>query len=257
MNIVVCVKQVPDTWAEKRLDPSDNTLDRASADGVLNELDEYAIEEALRLKEADASGASTVTALTMGPDTAVDTVKKALQMGADAAVHVSDPALHGACAVQTAQVLAKALGTLQWDLVVLGSESTDARTSVVPAMLAEIAGVPQLTMARKVTVDGSAVTHRAPDRVRLRQGRGEPAGGRVRGREDQRAALPVLQGDHGGEEEAADHAVRRRPRRGRRGRPPRSTPSSNRPPRSGGTIVKDEGDGGVKLAEFLAAQKII
>ena len=73
----------------------------------------------------------------MGPDRAADSIRKALSMGADKAIHVSDPALHGSCAMQTAKVLAKALGTTEWDLVVAGSESTDARLSIVPALLAE------------------------------------------------------------------------------------------------------------------------
>src|SRR6266576_7316293 len=119
MNIVVCVKQVPDTWAEKKLDPTDKTVDRASVDAVMNEIDEYAVEEALRLKEAHGG---EVTVLSMGPDRAGETIRKALSMGADKAVHVSDEALHGSGAIQTAEALAAALGTLQWDLVVAGSE---------------------------------------------------------------------------------------------------------------------------------------
>ena len=155
MNIVVLVKQVPDTWAERTLSPDDKTLDRASVDGVINEIDEYAIEEGLRLKEAHGG---EVTVLTMGPERASESIRKALSMGADKAIHVSDPALHGACAMQTAKVLAKALGTTEWDLVVAGSESTDARLSVVPSLLAEALGVGQLPPARKVTVDGSRGT---------------------------------------------------------------------------------------------------
>src|SRR6266576_3260469 len=135
MNIVVCVKQVPDTWAEKKLDPADKTVDRAGVDGVMNEIDEYAVEEALRLKEAQGG---EVTVLTMGPAKAVETIRKALSMGADKAVHVVDDALHGTDALGTSHALAKALGTIDgWDLVIAESESTDARMSVVPAMLAE------------------------------------------------------------------------------------------------------------------------
>ena len=155
MNIVVLVKQVPDSWAERKLSDSDKTLDRESVDAVINEIDEYAIEEGLRLKEAHGG---EVTILSMGPDRANESIRKALSMGADKAVHVSDPALHGACAIQTAKVLAKAVGTTEWDLVIAGAESTDARLSVIPALLAEALGVPQLTHARKVTVDGSTVT---------------------------------------------------------------------------------------------------
>src|ERR1700712_66445 len=122
MNIVVLVKQVPDTWAHRTLSDSDRTLNRDAVDAVINEIDEYAIEEGLRLKEAHDG---EVTILSMGPDRAADSIRKALSMGADKAIHVSDPALHGSCAMQTARVLAAALGTTQWDLVVAGSESTD------------------------------------------------------------------------------------------------------------------------------------
>ena len=154
MNIVVCVKQVPDTWSEKKLDPSDNTLDRGATDPVMNEMDEYAVEEALRLQEASGG---EVTVLCMGPESATETVRKALSMGADKAIHVLDDGLHGSDAVGTSLALAKAVATTSYDLVVLGSESSDALMSVVPAMLAERLGVPQLTFAKEVTVDGSAV----------------------------------------------------------------------------------------------------
>src|SRR4051794_34692688 len=138
MNIVVCVKQVPDTWAEKKLSDTDKTVDREGVDGVMNELDEYAVEEALRIKESLESkgGSGEVTVLTMGPDKSVETIRKALSMGADQAVHLVDPALHGSDALATSYALAKALGTIEHDLVILGVESTDARTSLLPAMLA-------------------------------------------------------------------------------------------------------------------------
>jgi electron transfer flavoprotein beta subunit len=155
MNIVVCVKQVPDTATERKLRADDKTLDRDAADGVLNELDEYAVEEALRLKEAHGG---EVTVLTMGPDKAAETIRKALAMGADKAVHLIDDALHGSDTLSTSYALAQALGTTGFDLVILGSESTDARTGVLAAMLAERLGVPQLTLARKVEVNGSSIT---------------------------------------------------------------------------------------------------
>ena len=116
MNIVVLVKQVPDTATERKLNADDKTLDRAASDGVINELDEYAIEEALLLKEKHGG---EVTILTMGPDQATDSIRKALSMGADKAVFVNDDALHGSDAIQSAYALAQALGTLEFDLVVL------------------------------------------------------------------------------------------------------------------------------------------
>src|SRR6266487_4015973 len=155
MNIVVLVKQVPDTEGDRKLNPADNTVDRAAFDLVINYIDEFAIEEGLRLKEAHGG---EVTILTVGPERATESIRKALSMGADKAIHVSDEALHGSDAIQTAKVIAKALGTLEWDLVIAGSEATDTRVSVVPALVAEALGVAQLSQARKVAVDGSTVT---------------------------------------------------------------------------------------------------
>src|SRR5690625_2039844 len=154
MNIVVLVKQVPDTATERKLNEEDNTLDRAASDGVINELDEYAVEEALLLKEKHGG---EVTVLTMGPDKAKDTIRKALSMGADKAVWVKDEALHGSDALQTAYTLSKALGSIEDDVVVLGSASPGARTGVLGAALAEYLGVPQLSLACKVDVDGNAM----------------------------------------------------------------------------------------------------
>src|SRR3954453_10088593 len=122
MNIVVLVKQVPDSGSQRSLDPADNTVARAAADNVVNEIDEYAIEEALVVKEAQGG---EVTVLTVGPDSATDAIRKALSMGADKAVHVSDEAIKGSDAVQISAVLAAALGQLEYDLVICGAEATD------------------------------------------------------------------------------------------------------------------------------------
>src|SRR3978361_1697478 len=151
MNIVVLVKQVPDSGSERKLDPADNTVARASADNVINEMDEYAIEEALTVKEAQGG---EVTVLSVGPDSATDAIRKALSMGADKAVHVVDDALHGSDAVQTSPLLAAALALLEYDPVRCGGEATDSQMSVMPALLAERLGIPQLSGARKLTVDG-------------------------------------------------------------------------------------------------------
>ena len=123
MNIVVCVKQVPDTAVERTLRPGAGTLDRESPDGLINELDEYAIEEGLKIAEAHGG---EVTILSMGPAKAAESIRKALSMGADKAVHVSDEALAGSDALVTSLVLAEALKATGFDLVILGSESTDA-----------------------------------------------------------------------------------------------------------------------------------
>jgi electron transfer flavoprotein beta subunit len=259
MNIVVLVKQVPDTSAERRLDPSDNTLDRESVDAVINEIDEYAIEEGLLLKEAHGG---EVTILTVGPDRATESIRKALSMGADKAVHVSDPAIHGSDAIQTAKVIAKALGTLEWDLAIAGSEATDTRVSVVPALVAEALGVTQLTQARKVTVDGPTVTIErlsdtgydivqgaTPAVISVVEKINEPRYPSFKGIMAAKSK-PVqtlttadlgLGADEVGLATAATQVVS----------------FEVAPPRQAGQIVKDEGDGGQKIAEFLASKKLV
>ena len=124
MNIVVCMKQVPDTAVERTL-IGEGTLDRASLDGLINELDEYAIEEGLKIAEAHGG---EVTILSMGPGKASESIRKALSMGAGKAVHVTDDGLAGSDALATSAALAAALKQIGFDLVILGSESTDART---------------------------------------------------------------------------------------------------------------------------------
>src|SRR3954452_24973442 len=148
MNIVVCVKYVPDATADRQFE-SDNTVDRVAVDGLLSELDEYAVEQALQLKEkAGDAEESVVTALCIGPEKAVDAVRKALQMGADKGVHVVDEAIAGSDYAATSLVLAKAIEKIvSPDIVMCGMASTDASGGVVPAMLAERLGLPQVTLA--------------------------------------------------------------------------------------------------------------
>jgi len=259
MKIVVCVKQVPDTAVERTLTPGDGTLDRASLDGLINELDEYAIEEGLKIAEAHGG---EVTILSMGPEKAAESVRKALSMGADKAVHVADDGLAGSDALATSLVLAEALKSVGFDLVICGSESTDARTGVVPAMLAERLGVPQLTLAAKVDTDGSSVTvHRVTDDgyavvrgplpavVSVVEKINEPRYPTFKGIMAAKkkpvqiltlADIPAAAGS-AGLANAATHVA----------------DFAARPPRQAGVIVKDEGDGGAKAAGFLAERKFI
>jgi len=159
VNIVVCVKYVPDATAEQKFE-SDNTVDRVSVPGLLSELDEYAVEQSLQLKEKNADPESvTVTALTVGPDAAADAIRKALQMGADRGVHVVDEAVAGSDAPATSRVLAAAIKRLGEseggvDVVVCGMASTDGAMSVVPAMLAERLDLPQVTLGSVVESQG-------------------------------------------------------------------------------------------------------
>ncbi|MGZ8724811.1 MAG: electron transfer flavoprotein subunit beta/FixA family protein, partial [Aeromicrobium sp.] len=157
MNIVVCVKYVPDATADRTFNSSDNTVDRVGVDGLLSELDEYAVEQALQIVEA---GEGEVTVLTVGPDQASDAIRKALQMGAHKGVHVSDDAIHGSDAAATSLVLAEAIKKLEYDLVVFGMTSTDGGLGVVPTMVAERIGLPAVTFGSEVTADGSTISIR-------------------------------------------------------------------------------------------------
>ncbi|HLI37957.1 MAG TPA: electron transfer flavoprotein subunit beta/FixA family protein [Streptosporangiaceae bacterium] len=259
MNIVVCVKQVPDTAVERKLKPEDSTLDREAVDGLINELDEYAIEEGLQIAEAHGG---EVTILSMGPEKAAESIRKALSMGADKAVHLVDDGLAGSDALTTSYALAQVLQSIGFDLVVLGSESTDARMGVMAAMLAERLGVPQLSLASKVEIDGGTVRinrlsedgyHKVEGSLpavigvveKINEPRYPSFKGIMAAKKKPVATMsiadagidPANVGLANAATEVADFA--------------------DRPPRQAGTIVKDEGDGGVKAAEFLAANKFI
>jgi len=259
MNIVVCVKQVPDTWSERTLRESDSTLDRDAADAVINELDEFAIEEGLRLAEAHGG---EVTILSMGPDRATESIRKALSMGADKAVHLLDDALAGSDALATSAALAAVLGQIGFDLVILGSESTDARTGLLPAMLSERLGVPQLSYASKVEIDGTSITINRladygydtvvaslPAVVSVVEKINEPRYPSFKGimAAKKKPVQTMTVSDIGidasqvGLANAASEVLS----------------FAKRPARQEGTIVTDEGDGGGKAAEFLAGRKFI
>jgi electron transfer flavoprotein beta subunit len=265
MNIVVCVKYVPDATADRQFE-SDNTVDRVGVDGLLSELDEYGVEQSLQIKEK-AGDDTTVTALCVGPEKALDAVRKALQMGADKGVHVIDDAIAGSDAAATSLVLAKAIEKLgaetPVDLVVGGLASTDAGMSVVPAMLAERLGLPQVTLASVVEFQG--------DQVRIKRD-GDTATEVVGG------TMPLVLSvtDQSGEARYPSFkgimAAKKKPLEtwslsdlgvdaGEVGAGAAWTEvveTTARPPRTAGEIVKDEDGSGAKaLTEFLASKKFI
>ena len=265
MNIVVCVKYVPDATADRQFE-SDNTVDRVGVDGLLSELDEYAVEQALQLKEKLGED-TEVTALTIGPEKAVDAVRKALQMGADKGIHVSDDAIAGSDYVATSLVLAKAIEKAgdgsSVDLVVCGMASTDAGMSVVPAMLAERLGLPQVTFASVIETQG--------DQVRIKRD-GDTATEVIGG------TMPLVLSvtDQTGEARYPSFkgimAAKKKPLEtwslsdlgvdaGDVGLSVAWTEveeTTARPPRTAGEIVTDEdGSGATALTEFLASKKFI
>jgi electron transfer flavoprotein beta subunit len=260
VKIVVCVKYVPDAQADRRFRDGDHTVDRAGVDGLLSELDEYAVEEALKLKEA--SDDATVTVLTMGPEQATDAIRKALQMGADEGVHVLDDALHGSDAIATSLVLAKAIEKLEPGLVLMGMASTDGGMSVVPAMAAERLGMPQVTFAGSLAVDGSTVRIERDGDVQT---------------EVIEATLPALVSvtdqinDPRYPSFKGIMAAKKKPVQtwsladlgvgaedvGLAAAWTAVDAVTARPPRQAGQVVTDEGDGGVRLVEYLAGAKLV
>lgn len=261
MNIVVCVKRVPDTAAEKKLDENDFTLDRESVEAIMNPVDEYAVEEAQKLR--DAAGEGEITILTMGPEAAdKEAVRKALAMGADKGVLVSDDALHGSDAMATAYALALALAQQDFDLCLLGSESTDARTSLVPQALGQLLGMTALTYVKHVELqDGKLTVHREeeggyavveaglPAVVSVVKGINEPRYATLKGiMAAKQKEVETLAGDDVGID--ASHV-------GLEGSKTKVLEAKPRPPKEKGEVVKDEGDGHVKLADFLQENKFI
>jgi electron transfer flavoprotein beta subunit len=267
MNIVVCVKHVPDATADRHFE-DDNTVDRVGVDGLLSELDEYAVEQALQIKEAaDDSDGVTVTVLSVGPEQATDAIRKALQMGADKAVHVVDDAIAGSDAPATSLVLAEAIKKIgadgAWDLVLCGMASTDGSMGVVPAMLAERLAVPAVTLGSEVKVDGSTVTIRRD---------GDTSTDTVEG------SMPLVLSvtDQSGEARYPSFkgimAAKKKPLEtwslSDLGVDPEQVGLSAawsvvesteaRPPRSKGEVVTDEdGSGATALVEFLASKKFV
>lgn len=153
MRIVVCAKQIPDPATPYKLDPDSHFVVRPE-DQVLDDTDRYGVEVGLQVAEA-AEG--SVTIVSMSPAGNLQGIRQALAMGADKAVVVDDESLRGADALTTARVLAAAVEREGYDLVVAGTESTDGYSGVVPQQLAELLGIPSLTFARNVEVEGETV----------------------------------------------------------------------------------------------------
>jgi electron transfer flavoprotein beta subunit len=147
VRIVVLLKPVPDSIGQERLGP-DFRVDRAAVPAVVNGNDEYALEAALKMR--DAAGEGTITVLSMAPAAAPETLRKALAMGADGGVLVTDPALEGSCTLSTARVLAAALGRLEFDLVMAGADTSDGGGGIVAAGVAALVGLPYLSYAAAI-----------------------------------------------------------------------------------------------------------
>ncbi|MGW4117772.1 electron transfer flavoprotein subunit beta/FixA family protein [Nocardia sp. NPDC004711] len=259
-NIVVLIKQVPDTWSERKLSSGDFTLDREAADAILDEINERAVEEALLIKEAQGG---EVTVLAAGPDRATEAIRKALSMGADKAIHINDPAIHGSDAVQTAYILAAALGQIEGiELVIAGNEATDGRAGAVPAIIAEYLGLPQLTHLRKLTVDGERIAGERetdegvfkleatlPAIVSVTEKINEPRFPSFKGimAAKKKEVQTFTLADLGVDPETVGVA----------NAGTQVTGVTPKPARTAGEKIVDEGEGGNQIATYLVGQKII
>ena len=248
MKIVALIKQVPDTYSERKLSDSDQTLDREGTEAVIDEINEGAVEAALQLKEANDG--SEVVVVSMGPDRATDAIRKALSMGADSAVHLSDEAIHGSCTVEG------------WDLIVAGEQASDGQIGAVPAMIADVLGVPALTHVVELNVDGSTatakretddgVTHltaELPAVVSIGEKANEPRYPSFKGIMAAKKK-PVETLDLAGAGIDASDV-------GLANALTSVTSAAPKPPKQAGEKVTDEGDGGQKIAEYLVGQKLI
>ncbi len=263
LNVVVCVKQVVDTEAEKKLDPTSFRLDRVSVENILNPYDEYAVEAAIQLKEEHDCN---VTILCMGPEAAQEAVRKALAMGADEAVMITDDALAGSDAQGTAYALAEALKTLtDCNLIIFGAMSTDAQTGLVPAAVGDQLGLPVLTGLSKLEfVDGSLSVRRQTDDGYVALSCPLPAVVSVaKGINEPR--YPSLKGIMGAkkkplEEKSAGDLGLSADKIGQDAAWTRVLSTTTPPPRQSGQRLDDDGSGQVgadKVIEFLQAQKLI
>lgn len=256
MKILVLAKEVPDTAAPRTLNAESGWLERSASEPVPDEINERTLEHALRFRDSGAE--VEIVVLAMVPDSATASVRKFLAMGADSAVIVSDPAIAGADAVRTAQILAAAVGKIAPDLVLAGNESTDGRAGMVPAMVSEILGWPILPALSELAITADAVegvTALEGETVRLRAE--FPAVAAVTERSAE-ARFPNFKGimqakkkpletwslaDAGAPAHGAASSV--------------MVSAQVRPAREAGVKVIDDGTAAQQLVDFLATQRLI
>lgn len=257
MKIVVLVKEVPDTYGERKLDLETGLADRAASEAVLDEISERALEVALAF--ADSNEAEVVV-LSMAPESAAATIRKGLAMGASSAVHVSDPALAGADLGLTARVLAAAIRRTGFDLVITGNLSTDGSGGVLPAMLAELLDVPNATALSSVEITAGAVsgTRNTDDSI-MRVSAELPAVVSIT------EALPTARFPNFKGIMAAKKKPFETLSMADLGLEPNDfsvamsimTAIAEKPPRTAGVKITDEGDGGTKIAEYLIENRLV
>ena len=258
MKIIVLVKEVPDTYGERKLDLETGLADRAASEAVLDEISERALEVAL--SHADTHADTEVVVMSMAPESAATTIRKGLAMGAASAVHVADPGLAGADLGLTARTLAAAIRRTGFDLVITGNLSTDGSGGVIPAMLAELLEVPNATALSSVDITDDSVT-----------GARNVEGGTMRVSAPLPAVISITEAlpDARFPNFKGIMAAKKKPfetvSAAELGIEPEDlsvatsimTAISEKPPRTAGVKIRDEGDGGTKIAEFLIENRLV
>ncbi|WP_166875098.1 electron transfer flavoprotein subunit beta/FixA family protein [Salinibacterium sp. ZJ450] len=258
MKIIVLVKEVPDTYGDRKLDLATGLADRGAGEVVLDEIAERSLEVALSF--ADKNADTEVVVLSMAPESASATVRKGLAMGATSAVQVADEALGGADLGLTAQVLAAAIQRTGFDLVIAGNLSTDGTGGVLPAMVAELLGVPQATSLTSIEIAADAVTGvRATDDGTMQVSAPLPALVSItealpdarfpnfkgimaaKKKPFETLSLADLDVDPDDPESARSIVIA----------------IAEKPARDAGVKIVDEGDAGEKLAEFLLQNRLV
>jgi electron transfer flavoprotein beta subunit len=258
MNVVVCVKQVPDPNSAGQLDPSTHTLKR-DGELVLDPGDEFGVEAGLQLAEKHGG---EVTVISMGPERGLDAVRKALAMGAARGMLISDDSLAGSDALTTAKVLAAAIRKQEFDVVITATESTDGYTGVVPQMLAGLLDIPAVTFAKSVSYEGDTlrverqtetgievVDARLPVVISVTAGVNEPR-------------YPSLKGIMGAKKKpqetlSLDELGVESERAGEAGSKTEVLGLTDPPARGDSRRIEDDGNAAEQIAEFLAEKRLI
>jgi electron transfer flavoprotein beta subunit len=258
MNVLVCVKQIPDPNVPGKLDPQTKRMVREGVDAVLDPGDEHAVEAGLQLVEKDGGEA---TIISMGPPRAMDAIRRALAMGAHRGILITDPGLENSDALSTARAIAAAINGQSYELIICGTESTDGSSGAVPAQLAELLGLPLLSFAKKLEVgNGKAQIDRQTDD----------------GYDVVEAALPAVVTVTGGINEARYPALRGimqaknkeikqlglkdlglDGKAGRAALTEEVVEIKAAEARKAGEIVEDKGDGAKRVADYLVELKVI
>jgi electron transfer flavoprotein beta subunit len=258
MKILVLVKEVPDTYGDRKLSLDTGLADRGAGEAVLDEIGERALEVAL--KHADAHPDAEVVVMSMSPESAQTTVRKGLAMGAGAAVQIVDQSLRGADLGLTAQVLATAITRTGFDLVVTGNQSTDGAGGVLPAMIAERLGVAHATGLTSVEIDESAVrgSRAADDGVAtvsaqlpavisiteaLPDARFPNFKGIMAAKKKSFEVISLADLEISAEDSSAARSI--------------MVGIAAKPPRTAGVKIVDEGDAGDRIAAFLVQNRLV